>query len=330
MFFYTFIDPQTIDDAQAHGRPGLQNLSRIVRGFNHNCLVFDYYDGRVQTALGEKVRSLPEEFINERKRIKKLLSRLRKRNRFNWLLHPREAASEEIDAEEVEAAMHQAVEQLIDSLLVSEDISRCITSSPDQVELTTLFEYLDSNFETLRKRWEEDGLLFGSGSYSEGDFLDMFLHKAVKYAKRIEIYDRLMGRHYGDNYKYTITQFLTWLREAHDDPSTCRVTLHCEKPKGRTEQYMIDTLSPLCASFDQAKMQFYHPMDEPDQVERSMPHHRYIITDQLCIGIDRGMDFLDRHSNTNRDVSMDYKSSSSLKGILKGYEGDKDGSPITL
>jgi len=54
--------------------------------------------------------------------------------------------------------------------------------------------------------------------------------------------------------------------------------------------------------------------------DASLPHDRFITTDQVALGIPRGMDFLDRKTGKNRDVSMDYKSKKQVAALMRNYE----------
>jgi hypothetical protein len=42
--------------------------------------------------------------------------------------------------------------------------------------------------------------------------------------------------------------------------------------------------------------------------DNALPHERFILTDQIALSIDRGLDFLDKNTRKNRDVDIGYKS----------------------
>jgi hypothetical protein len=59
-----------------------------------------------------------------------------------------------------------------------------------------------------------------------------------------------------------------------------------------------------------------------------MPHQRFILTDQFAIEIDRGLDFLDRATHKNRDVSVNTKSHSETSKLLAAYAGNLAGTEV--
>lgn len=68
------------------------------------------------------------------------------------------------------------------------------------------------------------------GDSDEQNFLDQNSKKALRFATRIEVCDKLFGRRFGDNYLYTRKIMFRWLEQAINDPSNCKLIFHCGKP----------------------------------------------------------------------------------------------------
>jgi hypothetical protein len=57
--------------------------------------------------------------------------------------------------------------------------------------------------------------------------------------------------------------------------------------------------------------------------KKALPHDRFIVTDQVAIGLPRGMDFLNRVTKKNRDLTLDYKSGNEVKKLVASYASGK-------
>lgn len=163
-----------------------------------------------------------------------------------------------------------------------------------------------------------NGKTFVSGDLDEKDFLDWCFGKMLRYPTRIEICDKLFGSRFGDNFEYTVKTFLRWLEQIIVDPKNCKFIFHCGKPEGHTDHHIKTQL----VSFKTGRLenlpieiQFYQLPDNSPV----LPHDRYLITDQIVIDIGRGLDFLDRNTKKNRDLTIGYKSFKEVDDLLKSY-----------
>ena len=311
MVFYVYIDPAVIDVAQADGPYAVQVLIGALRGFVQNCCVMEFYDSRIQEAIGEKVKALPPSY--ERKVLMSLLTVLAKHNRFIYCIPPdySEAKSD------TESMLEQAAELLIDLALVGTPLGADAVV-PATVQVTLLKEYQNTFFEDERFKLVRDGTTTAPGELSEADFLDSHFKKAFRYAARIDICDKLFGRNFGDNYKYTAERMIRWLGTNLSDPTRCKLMFHCAQPDGMKDQYIQQTLKQARdahAAGLPMEVQFY----QLPTGDNAMPHERFVQTDQIALGIDRGMDFLDAHTAKSRDVFVCYKGHSDCAAVLKSY-----------
>ena len=313
MIFYVFLDPEVISFANNLGVLGLQSLNAILRGFLQNCFVAEFEDYRIQQAIKDKVDSLPESY--DRTIIKKLFTALQKRNRFIYCLSPDHSGRKS----DVQCAIEQAISSLLDLLLLKE-IPSDITI-PTGIEVVTLTTYQNCNFECNRSLLASNGKTFREGDLDERDFLDKNFKKALRYACRIEVCDRLFGRKFGDNYLYTTRIMHRWLEQVISDPNNCKLIFHCGKPD---DEYGpdIDFIRMQIAGLKQGRLAELHIelvfYDHPTP-EKCLPHERFIFTDQIAFEIGRGMDFIDRITQKNRDVSIGIKSQKEVEDLLEFY-----------
>ena len=63
------------------------------------------------------------------------------------------------------------------------------------------------------------------------------------------------------------------------------------------------------------EIQFYQLTDN----SQVLPHDRYLITDQVAIDFGRGLDFLDKNTRKNRDLTIGYTSFKEVDNLLKSY-----------
>ncbi|HAU37980.1 MAG TPA: hypothetical protein DCX07_09730 [Phycisphaerales bacterium] len=315
MIFYVYIDPGVFDVAQTDGPYAVQVLIGTLRGFVQNCCVMEFDDRRIQDAIGEKVRALPPS--HERKALMSLLTVLAKRNRFVYCIAPDYAGAKS----DTDTMLEQAAGLLIDLALVGAPVEADAVI-PATVQVALLREYQNTFFESERSKIASEGRTTAPGELSEADFLDVHFKKAFRYAARIDICDKLFGRKYGDNYKYTAERMIRWLGGSLSDRTRCKLVFHCAKPEGMTDQYMQQTLRQARdahAAGLPVEVQFY----QLPTGDSAMPHERFVQTDQVALGIDRGMDFLDAGTRSSRDVFVSYKGLPACAAVLKTYSGGR-------
>jgi hypothetical protein len=189
---------------------------------------------------------------------------------------------------------------------------------PGQMEVITLATYQHSDFEPRRSRLAGNGNRSLPGEMPGTEFMDFHFRKALRFATRIELCDRALGKYYGDNYEYTLRGFLRWLEAILANPAECQVDLHCESPAGLKDHAIETELRTgkrgRLASIT-IRVHYYDGTGFTD----SLPHERFIRTDQVALSIDRGLDFLDRSTKANRDVLVTYTDATDCETVLKHY-----------
>ncbi|MEA1878026.1 MAG: hypothetical protein U9N86_14310 [Bacteroidota bacterium] len=310
MIFYVYMDPNVLSTENLQHKYAMQTFIGTVRGFLQNCFIAEFEDYRIQESIKIQVNRLPDSF--DRKIIKALLKTLMKRNHFIYCLIPDHSGIKN----DFTCALEQAAGTFLDLLLVEEIDDEL--EIPAGVEIASLATYQNTDFEIRRSKLASDGLIIKNGNLEEEDFWDQCLKKALRFSTRIEICDRLFGKMFADNYKYNVKIMLRWLERILIDPDNCSLLFHCEKPDGFTDQYMAAELTALKKgriSNMPIAVQFYqHP-----GLANCLPHARFILTDQIVLKIDPGMDFLDPKTGKNRDACIECKSSKEVNTLLKSY-----------
>ena len=312
MIFYVYLDPDVILRAQAGGEYGMQTLIAILSGFLDNCFVAEFYDESVQATLKENVKRLPEGF--DRKRIMVLLNTLKTRNRFIYCLTPDYSYQKSL----LECVREQAGPLLLDLVLLPEVPVEEELMAP--AAIAALANYQFTRFEDHRRELARDGVTLRPGELSEDELLERYFKKALMYARSIEICDRMFGRKYNADYKYTIEKFFQWLARVLLEPDRCSVTIHCEEPDDQSrdlETLKTDLTNCKIARLITIDMKLF--VYQMPNSSAHLPHDRFIITDQIAIGIPRGMGFLDPDTGQNRDLTLDYKNRSGVQQLLNGY-----------
>ncbi len=310
MIFYIYLDPGALSVNNIANDFAMQALIGALRGFTQNCCIAEFEDYRVQDAIKEQVNSLPDTF--DRKIIKSLLTELSKRNRFIYCLTPDYTGNKD----DKTSAVEQAVSCFLDLFLFSEANSDI--DMPAGIEKATLSTFQVTEFENVRSSLAINGRTFFSGELNEKDFLDQCFKKMLRHPARIEICDKLFGSRFGDNFEYTVKTFLRWLENNLADPQNCKLILHCGKPDGHTDHHIKTQLTGYKTGRLEnlpMEIQFYQLPDHG----QILPHDRYMITDQIVIDFGRGMDFLDRKTRKNRDLTVGYKNYKEVDNLLRSY-----------
>lgn len=319
MIFYVYFDPDVIPTAERDGPFALQLLISTVRGFLQNCFVADFEDYRLQEAIGKKLSAMQPGF--DRKKLKSVLAMLAKRNRFIYCLTPEYSG----DVGNTQLLLEQAATAMIELALLSAEPPP-ETVVPDGLEVVTLSQYQHSAFEPQRSALAVNGKRTPPGEMTNSVFMDFHFRRAFAYATKIELCDRMFGRKYGDNYKYTMQQFLSWLEDVIRDPESCELAIHCEKPDGFKDDAIEQELRDgKRGRLERLKITvaYYDGTGLSD----SLPHERFIVTDQAALSIDRGLDYLDRASHSNRDVYVSCTDPAECESLLSFYAPRRLGMP---
>ena len=162
--------------------------------------------------------------------------------------------------------------------------------NPDHLPTATLQNYSTTDFEAGRSHVAANGILAAPGEFGEQDFLNKTLRKVLKHCSTIHVYDEVMGKHWGDNFEHTVKTLLFWLERFIVEPNKSGLHLYCGKPAGFAEEHIKGQIS----SFRRgrlANMSITIHFHETNAGADTMPHDRFLLTDQVAIEIGRGMDF---------------------------------------
>lgn len=306
-----YFDPGVI--AVAAGRPpyGSQVMCDILLGFLVNGVLFDFEDERGRRAIGEAVNALENGF--DRKRATTIFSALMKRKRILFLMEP-----DYLDVvSDVDRALDLAPAFFI-QLILTEQIPA--TRIPANVECVTMSEYPRTALEIERHKVATSGRTYSGEELEDTSFLNLNFANAFRHARRIEICDRLVGKYWGDNYEHTVREFFRFLEREHSDPSQLELIIHCGA--SARNDHLCHTVSGF-RERRTAQMKITVNFFDDPITSSALPHERYIWTDQFAFAVGRGMDFLNRATGKNRDVSIDMKDEGDVSSVVAWYAAQR-------
>lgn len=324
MFFLVYFDPDVIDRAVAEGDCGMALLAAILRGMQQNCLFADFINEDVTQDLANRVRGLPEEYA--RKGIKAALARLVKDNRcvpcFEYDPNP--------DTPSAEVARAQG-ERVGLSVALVEPTTDGDDARP--FEITDLIGYQYTGFETNRSHLSANGATVAPNEFDGPTFFDRHLAVAIRHASQIEVCDGVFGRKFGsgDDFGYTIGEFVKAIGAAKPDRDGCELIIHCEDPDNANrrhdlEQHLKRVRDEYCSGLA-VSVQYYKNNADP---ARCLPHARFLVTERLAVNMDRGLDFLVVRTKRTRDVHLAYMSQAKARDVLASYSAFKSGAPVNM
>lgn len=308
MVFNVFLDPQVVDVALNGNAFGVATLTGVLQSILTNCVVCDFEDARWQDDMGRRLDRAPSSF--DLSLVKRLLVVLAKRNRI-VLVVPADYYNTAAELDQVIAAA-EAIP--IDVVLTD---GKPTVPVPGCTAIVTLAGYSSSAFENERSERAAHGMVFSGGEFPSQRFLDATLGKALRHASRIDICDRILGQKFGDNFEHTMKELLLWLERNLADPDRCKIRIHCGQTDGR-DRHFVERLAALRSGRIARLPISVHFYSDPNG-EAFLPHQRYVQTDQFAFSVDRGMDFLDRKTGSNRDASIDLKDESAVGRKVASY-----------
>lgn len=307
MVFFVYLDLTVFEEATSAGEGGLQALVATLRALLANCLLLDFDDWRWRGAVSAALREGDAVFA--RSQVKKLLVQMQKRNRIVQVIQSQCSGSTDLDL-----VMQQAHEAELD--LVISGVADSVRNS--SVPVVSLRDYQGSEFESERRAISDYGLELGPNEFDGAAFLDKYFRKALKHAKSIDVFDRLLGSKYSDSYAYTLKLVFELLGRSLANPQEVEMVLHCER-SGR-HQYLVDSLRKL-RSREMPELKLSVKFYSDAASGQCLPHDRYLITDQFAFQIGRGFDMVDRKTRKNRDISVSLKNGEKLRGEkFQSYE----------
>jgi len=313
MYFYVFLEPNVFEEALADGQDAMQNIAAILKGFLQNCFLAVFEDDRWGLSIKEKLKDWPE--TSPRSHIKKMLAHLKKQRRFLDCLKPDYLGAKS----DHDCVFDQALSVRLDLLLMVACEKR--HSSPAGVEIATRRTYHDSAFEEKRTELAVYGKTCNPGEMEEAEFLEFHFAKALRHATEIHLCDRVCGHNnLADNFRYTTRKLMAWLGANLDRPKSCRIVFHLGQPRGHGMDFVISELSSFrnrsrALSEALTEVHFYgEGLPDP-----RLPHQRFILTDQVALNVDRGLDFFDRNTQKCRDTYVNYQKPEEAQRLLDGF-----------
>lgn len=296
VFYYVFLDPQTVREASKLDGAGLSLLLSIWRGLSVNCCLCEVDGYLIEQGLGVALREISDQgegvHLDHVSRLKKLLVYFKKQNRFIDILSTSEA-----DQDLSDIAFADASEVGIDFILTEKPAPAGFTGS----EVGGLSEYAVSDFERERAKNVDDGLI-PEGEDTADEFFPRKFGKLVRFAQKITIIDAILGRKFGDNFQYTLKRLICFLEEQNVHPEELAIEIHTEEERS---QYLKDRLQEWCTIVNPSVI-----------THASLHHERYFFTDQFGLKLGIGCDLLDRRTQRNRGTDFSYSRPSNKSRIL--------------
>jgi hypothetical protein len=326
MIFYVYMSPDVVEDANEGGPQALDALIGVLQGFLQNCFIAEFEDDRLMRSVYSNVNQLPASYA--KKMIMALFGQLKKRNHFICCLSPDYFGADD----DLSCVIKQAEDVLLDLLLIAkkENFQPLIMKA----EIAMLDNYNQSNFASSRLILAKNGITLKPDQLGQSEFLDKIFKKALMYASRIEICDRIFGLKFGDNFEHSFLTMFRWLERNVVDPVRLKkIIIHCEKPPGYGDDNMKVKLSPIKSGrFSKIviEIRFYYK-DRDSKLEGDpLPHDRYLMTDQVAFDIGRGMDFLSKRTRGNRDISINYQDPDEIAALIGAYSQYNLPDPMVL
>ena len=308
MVYYVYLDPGVIRVAAAAGDAGLSCLASLLKALGENCCVVEFDDWRVNQAIAEEIKNLGAN-ADWTKKLKMLLAHLSKQKRFIVALKAPEAHPPISD---VTSAGQQAAAAELDAIVTSEPVS--VTGTGAQV--INLFAFAGSHFDLSRSQHATQGTTLAGGEHTTTDFYSKLLRKLLRYAQSVDFLDPLFGGKYGDHFKFTFRAIVREFASGRHESATNQITVHTANST-RIPHCRIET--PTFHADIKVTVEAY----DSTGANPTLPHERYLLTDQFALEIGRGLDLFDRDTNLNRDVSLSFKSPKEIQSLLNKAAASK-------
>lgn len=311
MYFYVFLQPEIFGEATSDGEDAEENVAAILSAFLQNCFLAVFEDDRWGPSVREKLEEWPETMT--RRRVMSMLVHLKKQSRFLYCISP-DYIGEKRD---LDCVFEQAAPIRLDLMLViSSEGGR---AAPAGAEVATRRTYQHTTFEQRRSQIAVYGKTCGPGEMDEISFMEFHFEKALKHAATIHICDRVCGKKsFADNYRYTIRKLMAWLGSILSDPINCKIVFHLGQPRGLGAQFILHELASFKSGPLNGATIEVHFYDE-SLPNPTLPHQRFIVTDQISLDVDRGLDFLDRMTQRCRDTYVNYQDPKDAQRLLRNY-----------
>lgn len=279
MFFYVFLDPETISDASAD-QGDLGRLIDVLRSMEQGCLMAETDLWRVDGQLKEKIKEIP--FQMERKMIGDLLIHL-------WQKGPLVVMdNDDFETPLVDFAIANAARDSLDLILTP----RATESDAGlDCEISGLQALHATQFSQARHNLGA-GLSFPAASTSGEELFSRCFLKLIRQAQQITIVDYALGEYYGNDHPANLRSWVLWIDENLKNPE--RKTLIIRTVAGQGHRSLENQIDGLRHEVDLTlKLETVPSKD-------LLPHRRFLVADQTCLDIDRGIDICDAKGKCRR------------------------------
>ncbi len=289
MIFCVFLDPESIRKLSSMGGLGADALIGILRVLLGNCLLAETTDWRAGPELKEAVRTIANQ--DTRKLVSALLEKFWELKRFAEILD----VGDEDDAKPTSSiALRNRDHSCLDAI-----ITDSLCSFPaGKAEVTSAESFHGSDF-AGRCQQATCGLALAEGAIQPADFFKKHLSRLLMVEGKFEIYDRVVGRDFGDNFFLNLPWWVDFLKQAKHE---VELVIHTE---GRQIQPIQKRLTELCKGTHVSTAVVRHHDD-------SLPHERYLKTPAFTLNLGRGIDLFDPQTGRNRDLNMTFSPRAAL------------------
>lgn len=307
MFFNAYIEPEVFEESLREGDDARLSLFQILRGFNQNCFMIIFEDGRWKNEIKSQLEAWPEDMA--RSNVKRQFARLAKRRQFLYLPAPSYTGA---------MSDRQVIIDNVSEIPVDVIVSPNSTASSeveDIEEITLRKDYAYSDFEELRSERASSGRNSVEGELSSVEFMDEHFSRMFKYAQEIHITDRIIGTsNFSGNFQFTFENFLAWLNINLSQSHEPHLVIHTGNP--RNTRYIETCMKDIRDSVMPELKITIHYYDETNGP--TLPHYRNLMSESVALDIDRGMDFLESENGRNKHTRITYADRKQVESAING------------
>ncbi len=306
MLFPTIFSPTIFsdipEDEQAR-KAVCSNTINLLQDLAENCLILVDSDKYISQKLIENLNKFP---VKYRIDAKKIIKFLRTNNRL--ILIDKESYNLPSHCQELSCQHSLGIASKIypPAIFMTENCCECIKKQDLNIKKQVIdtCDYPLSNFSSLRSGHRN--ITLTNGEWNQEQFEDKILIPILKYAKHIKIFDRMIGRaiNYSYNHKkfpHNYEQTIIWILDLfnqYSDKNKPRIfSIHTGVNIDFLDDITVEEAKNILREFEseiKAKYNFEIELILKEETgnEETLPHDRYLITDQFAIAIGRGFDLL--------------------------------------
>lgn len=280
MFFYVFIDPEIVRDANESGQDRLNLLARFLKDHLQDCLFAETDLWRVGSEIKEHIRRI--NFPHERKIITELMAEIGKKNSALVL------EGDSYDEALFDFAIRIAGEYQLDLILSPRAYEVIHGQSWECSDLSLLVQ---TRFEE-RSYWLRPDIQIQPGTMTSAEFFPRYLGKIVRRSKRIFIIDYSIGQYFGGGHYFNVRKWIKWLDLTVEKPKLCEVQIVTYDGNGA--HFTANALRQLLDEI-RHEVDLQLTLEIKEFGKESLPHQRFLGIDSRWIDIGRGIDLFDRN-----------------------------------